>query len=53
MSRGKVWFATMEEIAKHVKTCSDDGSWQPRVDALPYYEERIPEWEPKERMSVE
>ena len=38
----------MEEIAKHVQSCIDDGTWTPRVDKMPYYESRIPEWEPQE-----
>ncbi len=42
-NRGGVWFATLEEIAKHVQKCIDDGSWTPRIDDLPYYKERIPE----------
>ena len=46
LERGDVWLATMEEIAAHVRACIDDGSWRPRVEAMPYYEGRIPEWEP-------
>lgn len=41
LERGDVWFATMEEIARHVRACIDDGSYQPRVDQLPYYRERV------------
>ncbi|PLR87741.1 polysaccharide deacetylase family protein [Bacillus sp. V33-4] len=41
--KGDVWFATLEEIALHVKKCVDDGSYIPRVDQLPYYEGQIPE----------
>lgn len=41
--RGGVWFATMEEIAAHVKTCIANGTWKPRIDQLPYYAEPIPE----------
>ena len=40
---GDVWFATMEEIARHVQKCIDDGTWKPRVDKLPYYDGPIPE----------
>lgn len=40
---GDVWFATMEEIAKHVQKCIDDGTWTPRIDKLPYYDAPIPE----------
>ena len=36
----------MEEITAHVRACIDDGSWRPRVEKMPYYEGRIPEWEP-------
>ena len=46
--KGGVWFATMDEIARHVRTCIDDGSWTPRVEQMPYYDGRIPEWEPQE-----
>ena len=42
-SKGGVWFTTMEEIAKHVQACIDDGSWTPRVDQLPYYDGMVPE----------
>ncbi|MDQ0217404.1 polysaccharide deacetylase [Peribacillus cavernae] len=41
--KGGVWFATLEEIALHVKKCIDDGTYTPRVDQLPYYNGRIPE----------
>jgi peptidoglycan/xylan/chitin deacetylase (PgdA/CDA1 family) len=43
LAKGNVWFATMEEIARHVRSCIDDGSWQPRVVEMPYYDEPIPE----------
>ena len=42
-NRGGVWFATMEEIALHVRRCIADGSYTPRVVSMPYYEEPIPE----------
>ncbi|PLR78347.1 ribulose phosphate epimerase [Bacillus sp. V3-13] len=41
--KGDVWFATLEEIALHVKKCVENGSYIPRVDQLPYYEGQIPE----------
>lgn len=53
MDKGRVWFATMEEIAAHVKACREDGSWQPRIEEMPYYEGRIAEWEPKQEMPAE
>jgi len=34
--KGNVWFARLEDIAKHVRQCIDDGSYKPRVDNLPY-----------------
>ena len=42
-SKGNVWFATLGEIADHVKTLADGGRWTPRVDDLPYYTSPIPE----------
>jgi hypothetical protein len=41
LDKGEVWFAPMEEIAGHVRACIDDGSYQPRVDRLPYYDKRV------------
>ena len=35
--KGGVWFATMAEIAAHVKQCVDEGRWKPRVDTLPFW----------------
>ena len=35
--KGDVWFATMEEIAAHVRKVIDNGTYKPRVDNLPYY----------------
>ncbi|MBY0558780.1 polysaccharide deacetylase [Hyphomicrobium sp.] len=43
LDRGNVWFAPLEEIARHVKACIADGRWKPRVDSLPYYDAVIPE----------
>ena len=37
LAKGGVWFATMEQIAAHVRRCVDDGSYVPRVDRLPYH----------------
>tara|TARA_B100000676_G_scaffold172723_1_gene169774 strand:+ start:152 stop:1057 length:906 start_codon:yes stop_codon:yes gene_type:complete len=42
-AEGNVWFAKMEEITAHIQKCIDDGSWTPRIDRLPYYDEPIPE----------
>ncbi|MDQ0217391.1 polysaccharide deacetylase [Peribacillus cavernae] len=41
--KGNVWFATMEEIALHVRKCIDEGTYNPREVQLPYYNGRIPE----------
>jgi peptidoglycan/xylan/chitin deacetylase (PgdA/CDA1 family) len=41
LEKGGIWFATMEEIAAHVRACIDDGSYSPRVDDLPYYAEPV------------
>lgn len=46
MDKGDVWFATLEEIALHVQKCIDNGTYNPRVDNLPYYDGRIPEMRP-------
>ena len=41
MERGGVWFATMEEIARHVLKCVAEGSYEPRIDTLPYYDKPV------------
>ena len=41
IEKGQVWFAPMEAIAAHVKACIADGSYEPRIDHLPYYTERV------------
>jgi peptidoglycan/xylan/chitin deacetylase (PgdA/CDA1 family) len=40
-SKGDVWFARMEDIARHVRQCIDDGRYSPRFDKLPYYHGKI------------
>jgi hypothetical protein len=37
LSRGDVWFASMEEIAAHVDAVSRSGEYSPRVEKLPQY----------------
>ncbi|HOX68578.1 MAG TPA: polysaccharide deacetylase [Burkholderiaceae bacterium] len=32
MERGQVWFAPLRDIARHVQRCTEDGTWQPRVE---------------------
>ena len=39
LSSGDVWFATMEEIAAHVAGLGDAGSYDIRVDQIPYHDE--------------
>ena len=36
--RGDVWFASLGEIAAHLLKLQADGSYQPRVDKLPFYD---------------
>jgi peptidoglycan/xylan/chitin deacetylase (PgdA/CDA1 family) len=36
LNKGGVWFAPLEDIARHVVKCRDEGSYQPRVDRLPF-----------------
>ena len=40
-SKGDVWFARMEDIAGHVRNCTRDGSYKPRIDKLPYYTDKV------------
>ncbi len=37
LNRGDVWFATLEEIAAHVKQLTDSGQYQPHSQTLPHY----------------
>lgn len=39
--KGKVWFCTMEECAKHVRKLVDQGKYKPRIDEIPYKENRV------------
>ncbi len=39
MSTGDVWFATLEEIATHVNKITAEGTYEPRIDQLPYHSE--------------
>lgn len=41
LGTGDVWFATLEDIARHVQVCRSTGKWTPRVDQLPYYSEPV------------
>ncbi len=37
LSKGGVWFAPLEEIAAHVLKVTQNGTYTPRVDQLPYF----------------
>ena len=39
--KGGVWFARMDEIAAHVAKVIEDGSYEPRVDSLPFYDRPV------------
>ena len=41
LGTGEVWFATLEDIAAHLRRCIENGSYEPRVDHLPYYSEPV------------
>jgi hypothetical protein len=41
--KGEVWFATLEEIATHVRKLIDNGTYMPRVHTLPVKDGRIPD----------
>ncbi|MFO7858320.1 MAG: polysaccharide deacetylase [Ectothiorhodospiraceae bacterium] len=38
---GDVWFAPLEEIANHLLQVEKAGTYQPRADRLPYYQEPV------------
>jgi peptidoglycan-N-acetylglucosamine deacetylase len=38
LGTGEVWFARLEDIARHVLTLRERGEYQARVDSLPYYD---------------
>ncbi|WP_404295629.1 polysaccharide deacetylase family protein (plasmid) [Microvirga sp. RSM25] len=37
ISKGDVWFASMSQIARHVNSVIENGTWTPRVDNLPFH----------------
>jgi peptidoglycan-N-acetylglucosamine deacetylase len=43
-SKGRVWFARLDQICDHVKQLMADNQWQPRLETLPLYESPIPEF---------
>ena len=38
LNTGDVWFARLEDIAGHIQTSRKQGTYQARVDKLPYYD---------------
>ncbi len=45
-AKGDVWIATGEEVATYVQGLIAVGKYDPKIDNLPYYEGRLPEFEP-------
>ena len=43
-AKGKVWFAPLAEVARHVENIVASGQWTPREEKLPVYESPIPEF---------
>lgn len=43
IAKGDVWFASMQEIASHVRQVTAQGRWTPRSDRVPYYVKPLPE----------
>ena len=41
LDKGDVWIASLGEIARHVQSLIDSGSYSPRVDSLPYLTEPV------------
>jgi peptidoglycan/xylan/chitin deacetylase (PgdA/CDA1 family) len=39
LSTGEVWFARLEDIANHVQALRRQGSYDARIDRLPYYDQ--------------
>lgn len=40
--KGGVWFASLEEIAAHVRALTASGAWTPRRDEIPFWPEPLP-----------
>ncbi len=41
VEKGDVWIAPLEDIARHVATCIQNGTYIPRKVAMPYYREAL------------
>lgn len=42
-AKGDVWFATMEDIARHINGLITSGQWTPRLETLPFWTEPVPQ----------
>ena len=42
-AKGGVWFATMEDIARHIEFLVTSGQWQPQTEQLPFWPEPVPQ----------
>jgi peptidoglycan-N-acetylglucosamine deacetylase len=40
--RGGVWFATMEEVARHIQRCRENQTYDPSVEIMPTYAGPLP-----------
>lgn len=38
MAKGDVWFATLDEVAAHVRGLIAAGTWSPRIERIPFYD---------------
>jgi hypothetical protein len=47
VGKGDVWFATLGEIAAHVRRLIADGSWAPRVERVPLVAAPVVETDPE------
>ena len=41
INKGKVWFATHQEIADHVNGLIRTGKWEPRIERIPFYNKPV------------
>jgi peptidoglycan/xylan/chitin deacetylase (PgdA/CDA1 family) len=41
INKGDVWFASMEDIAAHVRSVVDSGQYTPVIDEIPYYQKPV------------
>jgi peptidoglycan/xylan/chitin deacetylase (PgdA/CDA1 family) len=41
--KGGVWFATLQQIAQHIRAVEEDGAYIPRRVNMPYYDRPVPE----------